>query len=536
MKRNMKSVITVLLALVMTLCMAQSAFAQNIAISNAKDSGTYMAYKVLDATDAGDGNFTFAVNAAFADFFGGESSYSFDANRGILKDGELITGDAEWTNTNSTETAALAAALSKFAQANGVTGIEVSKEAVDAAPGLYVVVQTVQAEGEGVIATKPILVDLTADKTGITLKDDEITLDKKIVEGKDEKNNDIVVDKNDVNIGDDVNYKITTKIPTYEADVDQSSLKFELVDTFSDGLTYNDDLAIEGFTAGTDYTATYADQVLTITFTPEAIVANAGKGVVARYSAVLNENAELNETGNPNEVELNYTHNPNQKDDYKKLEDETVTYTYGFGIHKVEPKRDVPDLDLPDAEFQIRAEGSDEPIKFVKSTVESTDKDGNTIVTNVYTKATEEQIASGGTTDTVVSSDSGRADVEGLDEGTYTITETKAPDQYTKLAEDIVIKIDAVEGADGLPTGKADLSMVSTNATIEDETTGEKTGEATLEGDEIKLNVYVENVKGINLPETGATSAMFCMIGGIAILLLAGLYYEFAVRRAKDVK
>ena len=56
-----------------------------------------------------------------------------------------------------------------------------------------------------------------------------------------------------------------------------------------------------------------------------------------------------------------------------------IMYTYGFGIHKVEPKRDVPDLDLPDAEFQIRAEGSDEPIKFVKSTVESTDKDGKSV-------------------------------------------------------------------------------------------------------------------------------------------------------------
>ena len=550
MKRNMKSVITVLLALVMTLCMAQSAFAEEpaaaptakIKISNGKAGCEYSVFKVMDAEIvAKDGSLAkYTVDPEIAGFFN-KDPYAFDETKGILNGATVVAGDTEWKNDNTTETAALASALAAYAKAHDTAVVVLTADQEATLPlGYYVVVQTRNAEngadsekkGDGVVATKPILVDLLKDKTNITLKDDKITLDKVIVEdGKDKK-------ANDANIGDTVSFKISTSIPTYEANVDVNTLQFTLTDTFSAGFTYDPaSLEIAGFVKDTDYTAVYdeATRKLTIDFKPATINSKQGTAVVATYGAVLNENAVVNSTvGNPNDVKLEYTHNPNEGKGGKTLEDKTKTYTYGIGIHKVEPNREGgEDKDLPDAEFQIK-DSKGTVIKFIDN--------GN----GTYTKATEEQLTDetlkDKITDTIVSQQSGLASVKGLDEGTYSITETKAPDQYTKIEGDITVTITADKN-EGEPTGTATVTAGGAGDAemegnkITDSETGEQTGSVKIKGDgTIDAIVLVKNYKGITLPETGATSAMFCMIGGIAILLLAGLYYEFAIRRAKDVK
>ena len=525
-----------LLSMLMILSMGMSVFAEtaaakNISITNAKDGSIYSAYQIMTAEVVGQDNegkavYNYTVADSFKAFFDGKP-YGLNEQNEITKDGTVITGDRRWLNDNTTDAAALAAALSRYAIANKITPAATIGTTAAALPiGYYVVAETQSTEaankddsGAKEVATKPILVDLT-DDTEITLKDDTTDLEKVIVEGNEK------VKTNNVSIGDDVNFQITTKIPTYEANVDKTKLMFELTDTFSEGLTYNNDsLNIAGFTADKDYTAEINGQVLTITFTQDAIYNNQGKAVVATYSAKLNEKAKVDSTeGNPNDVTLEYTNNTNEDESHKYLNDETKTFTYGFNVHKVD--KVAPSTGLADAKFQLKGEDGT-AIKFVK--------DGDTYV------VAEDQTAEGeNITDTIVSvGGEGLATVKGLEEGSYTLRETEAPDKYTKLADDVIVTITAVRDENEKETGAAQLTASGAgNAKAEGGTAvvdenGKETGSVESDGSTININVYVENAKGISLPETGRNSALYCMIGGAALIIFGALYYIIGARRRR---
>ncbi|ACV23440.1 Predicted outer membrane protein [Slackia heliotrinireducens] len=528
MQMTKKMIAGVVVALTMALCLAATAFAattQDMSITNAKDGSTYKAFQVMTAEQVGTDNdgkalYAYTVSDDFAGFFkDGANGYTLDDQNQILKDGKVVAGDDRWTNTNATDAAALASALEKYAVAKGIKGTAVSSAAAALPEGFYVVAETVSTEDSTddsaakEIATKPILVNLTGAAAEITLKDDTTTLEKKIVEGGK------LVDTNNVNIGDDVDYQINTKIPTYEANVDTTKLMFKLTDTFSEGLTYNDDIAIEGFTKDTDYTATLDGQVLTIEFTPAAIAAHQGEAVKATYSAKLNDKAKVDSTeGNPNTVKLEYTNNTNEEESHKTLNDETKTFTYGFNVHKVD--KVAPSTGLADAKFELK------------------DKDGN-VVKFDYDKATDTYTVNpnGTVTEIVSVGGEGLATVKGLDEGTYTLTETQAPDEYTKLSEPVTVTIADKKDANGDNTGVAVLTAGGAgNAKGEGGTKvvdgdGNETGSVESDGSTININVYVENAKGISLPETGAMTALYCMVGGM-LLVVAGAAYYLVSRRA----
>ncbi len=512
----------------------------NISVKNNEKGNTFTVYKVMAAEEAGkaeDGETTlykYTLNPAFEGFFKeGAYGYVLTGNNEIQKADKNVESDSRWLNDNATEAAALAAALENYAVANNVAaaGTLTDTSAKPFAIGYYVVAETESAEEAGKtgpkeVASKPILVNLVEKDAEITAKNDTVTLEKNIVA---ENGEDITpTKKNDVNIGDTIGYKIETKLPTYEANIgdkygDDNSLKFVLTDTFSEGLTYQDDLSIDGFTKDKDYTVSYAKGVLTITFENDTIVANQGKAVVATYSAVLNENAKVLEEGNPNDIKLEYTNNTNEKDGVKYLEDETITYTYGFGIHKVDG---TDGSDLENAMFTVSKnpagadKDSDDAIKFVK--------DGNT-----YTVATEEQIKDSAVVKvTEIVSVKGEAPVvKGLDAGDYYLKETKAPDSYTKLTQPVKVTITEVKGSDDKPTGEATLAIGEGQGAQVEDKEGNKTGSAELKGTTIELNVRVENTKGITLPETGRNTALFCMIAGAAVVALGLAYLAKSARR-----
>lgn len=551
MKRSKKSVVTIILAVMMIAAMAVSAFAAagtKIAITNNDVSNnTYSIYKVMSAKEAGqNGNdkvYAYKVTDEFKDFFGDTNygGYKLNDENAILKsdgtliptDGRYVSDDTKGANNNSSAVANLAAALAKYARDKKLTPIATTSDekAVDVGGvGYYLVAQTATGKADDKeVASKPVLVDLTNGDANILAKNDTTDLEKVIVENGNE------VKANNVNIGDTVNFKITTKIPTYEAGlnerIDEASLVFELKDTFCEGLTYNESsLEIAGFEKDTDYTASYAKGVLTISFTKASILANQGKSVVATYSAVLNDKAKVESTdGNENDVELKYTNNPDQKDDFKTLTDETKTYTYGFKIHKVD--KAAPSKNLGNAEFVL--ENSDEKYAVCE------ENNGTYTLTGWTDKKDDAtRIVSKGA-DTFAE----LAEVKGLDAGTYYLEETKAPDEFTVLEGKVQVTItDKGESTENKPNGIAELSAggagnAKPDASTEDALVKDKDGKVTgavevSDDGTIDLAVYVENAKGISLPETGATSALVCMIGGALIVLIGLLYYFFAVRRS----
>ncbi|MBR2187810.1 MAG: isopeptide-forming domain-containing fimbrial protein [Eubacterium sp.] len=535
MKRSLgkRIIMAVVLSVIMVLSIGASVFAEaeiqtnSINIKNGKETSEYSVYQIMTAKAAGqdkDGKTTYeySVTDSFKGFFNG-NPYSLTGDNEIKNANEtIVDSDGEWLNTNTTEAAKLAAALEKYAIANNISATTkiTGTSAQNLPQGYYVLAETKSGEvtpddnGIVAIATKPILVNLTEDKE-ITLKDSTTKLDKVIVEDTQEKKS------NNVNIGDTINYKITTSIPAYEANVDKTSLYFVLTDTFSTGLTYNNDLKIEGFTAETDYTAEVNGQVLTITFTKDAIFENQGEPVVATYSAKLNENANVDSTdGNPNDVTLEYTHNTNEDNGHKTLQDETITYTYGFNLHKVD--KVAPSEGLADAKFELK------------------DKDGNVVKFSYDDETKTYTVDENGTTTEIVSAGGKEikngtdlATVKGLDEGTYTLTETQAPDKYTKLESSVTVTIDDKKDQDGNNTGVAKMTVGGAgNAgcdVIDD--LGKKTGSVESDGNTININVYVENAKGISLPETGRNTALYCMIGGVVLVIAGALYYILGARK-----
>ena len=296
--------------------------------------------------------------------------------------------------------------------------------------------------------------------------------------------------------------------------------KFELKDTFSDGLDYvyeteaKDGVTVQinGATVTSGYTVTYSGRVLTITFASATILANQGKSVTATYNATVNGNAVVNKTGgNNNKVELEYSNNPEKATDVKTLEDNVPVYTFAFDLKKLDG---ADDSRLAGAKFQMK--NGDDVLYFTVSGETYTLSDKNAAgATNVIETVSGEDIT-----------------FKGLDAGTYTLTETDAPTGYAKLANVITVQVEAAKEEDAL-TGAAKITV--TNATAVTDTTGDtEGGDKTTDTSGVSdVNVVVRNFKGISLPETGSVTSIIVMAAG-ALVVLVGVAYLLRGRKKDD--
>lgn len=233
-------------------------------------------------------------------------------------------------------------------------------------------------------------------------------------------------------IGQTVNYTLVVDVPDYpENAVDK---KFIIADYLSEGLTFNegsvriynyDDSKEEN--KGTELTDDFADYEFTDEkhpaegTSPSFAKSFAGdysilaEKVIVEYSATVNENAVVISDEEPdnnldNKVYLIYNNNPYTEDGYREIPDKERVYTYGIQVTKT----DNGEKKLPGAEFNLKQ--GEETLKFVK--------DGN-----VYRlPLTEEEAAEA--SETLVTDANGLIMIKGLDLGTYTLVETKAPDGY----------------------------------------------------------------------------------------------------------
>ena len=71
-----------------------------------REGATYNLYKVLDSETEviGDKEIPiFSVNSSFTSFFNGDSEYTFESDKGILKNGVLVVSSDKLLGTDSTE-------------------------------------------------------------------------------------------------------------------------------------------------------------------------------------------------------------------------------------------------------------------------------------------------------------------------------------------------------------------------------------------------------------------------------------------------
>ena len=314
---------------------------------------------------------------------------------------------------------------------------------------------------------------------------------KKIVEDDQSK------DTNETAIGKTVNYKVTAKVPNWTG---YDHYYLALNDTMSQGLTFNND--VKATVAGKTVTVkTVSDNGrIRILFAPTSdnssdIVADKANypvdaDIVATYSATVNRNAVIGGNGNPNGIELEYSHNPNTVTDHETTPGNTVkTYVGAFAI----AKQDAKGASLEGAEFNVYEAGKTTPVKFVKT--------GNTYRVADKTETT-------GTTTTVTA---GNATITGVD-GAYDVVETKSP------------------------FGNAIKARFTTTVTV-NQKTGEYKAALTkadanhLVASDNKFTLTVTNCRNIgDMPKTGATWLAIYTTAGLLLVAAGAAMY---LRRAR---
>ena len=314
---------------------------------------------------------------------------------------------------------------------------------------------------------------------------------KKIVEDGQSK------DTNETAIGKTVNYKVTAKVPNWTG---YDHYYLALNDTMSQGLTFNND--VKATIAGKTVTVkTVRDNGrIRILFAPTSdnssdIVADKANypvdaDIVVTYSATVNRNAVIGGNGNPNGIELEYSHNPNTVTDHETTPGNTVkTYVGAFAI----VKQDSKGASLEGAEFNVYEAGKTTPVKFVKT--------GNTYRVADKTETT-------GTTTTVTA---GNATITGVD-GAYDVVETKSP------------------------FGNAIKARFTTTVTV-NQKTGEYKAALTkadanhLVASDNKFTLTVTNCRNIgDMPKTGATWLAIYTTAGLLLVAAGAAMY---LRRAR---
>ena len=371
-------------------------------------------------------------------------------------------------------------------------------------------------------------------------KVDAPSIDKKIVE--DATN----VDSNTANIGDSVNYKITSSVPNMQGYV---KYYFVMEDTLSKGLTFNEDLTItigsETLVKDTDYTLTVtknSDGTTSLEIVFKNFIqhkAQTDVAITVTYSATLNQDATRDPVaGNPNKVKLIYSNNPNETgvgidkpnptDPVGETpESKTKTYVTGVKLTKVDSADSTKKL--TGAKFEIKGTGM--KVVLVNKEIYKASDSGTyymlkagTYTTEVPTEATKDKYDS--TTQkyeevTVVDKTTvptkinatgyvdanGVLTFEGLGAGEYEITELVAPQGYNLLKDPIKLVI----------TADAALDKCTWTVTAN--------GDKLSADNEYLYALTVENSAGTELPSTGGIgTTIFYIVGSLlavgAVILL----------------
>lgn len=319
-------------------------------------------------------------------------------------------------------------------------------------------------------------------------------------------------------IGEEFRFKLDATVPANDDLADYATYKLVFNDSMSTGLTWNSidsvavtptngseisipaktasaagyelsDNAVEGAAATTgtlDWTLTIAN--IRNFLTPEQFVGGFKVSVI--YKAQLNADASVNHedgtTTNKNNVDLSFSNNPNVDTEMGKTpKDEVYVFTFKVNANKVD--------------------GENRALKGAGFTVyKGTKADANKLsfVWNETKKAyvLSNASAAGAVTE-IFSKDDGNFSFQGLEEGTYIISETTTPAGYN-TADDTTIVIAATHNENHV-----DIT------------------------NDASTSVKVVNNKGSQLPSTGGMGTTILYAAGAAIVLIAGIGLAVTLRR-----
>lgn len=405
-------------------------------------------------------------------------------------------------------------------------------------PGYYMIDEITSVQDTHSAASL-ILLDTADDSCDIQIKSDYPSIIKKIEE------DDLNIGWNDIGdyeIGQSIPYKYETYIPDIKA---YNTYKMIFHDIMDEALTFDSDsVQIQISDSEKTYTVpsnqysiventdneSFIVQISDIKSIIDQKFSNGyGQKVLFTYNAYLNEKAKdrSGRAGFENKVALEFSNNPDTdgtNDTGMTPWDSVVCFTYQINAVKTNEENQ----SLQGAKFRLyRDENGTQEIKLKK-------------VENVYVVMNEDYL-SNAESDEMISDENGLFNVSGLDQGTYYLKETQAPDGYRKIQDSIKIVITPEFTTDRNSyyenQGASDqvLKTLSANCEIKQFlngllNSGSKALQTDVQTGSIQLKIV--NQTGSKLPVTGSSMTLILLAGG-SLLMIAGLYN---LRKQKNEK
>lgn len=519
--KRMKKIMAVLLAAIMTMAMAVTAFAAegasgtNTLTVNVKDGQnlngqTINLYKLFDVTESGEApnkNYAYTVNTA--------SGYK-DALVSVL--GSSITAsstDEQFAaavlaigSNDSTEVQNFANNFTAYALKNSLVATKTSGKIAESKTsyeftGLDAGYYLVYVTGGKEIQSSLVTVDGTTNT--VSLKTEAPSITK-------------TADKDTVSIGQVVKYTVTGSIPDTTG---YDEYVYKIHDTLTTGLDFVKNANGDALDNANEVNVTIAfteSGITPVGTTPTSATlsgegnrimsldlsewvranqTNKGKEFTVTYYAKVNANAVVTEKNN---AQLEYGNKPGETT--KTTPSEAKTPTYPLDILKKKAGTGTEEIaleKLAGAKFKLYKDSVNEEnvIKVSETAVK-----GSYVVDPTSATTEFESVKD-------ITGEGYNLRVNGLAEGTYYLVETQAPAGYNKLTAPIEIKI----------TKSADTDVNSWTISKD----------GTAENDKI---IDIENSTGSILPSTGGMGTIIFAV--IAAILVLGVAVSFIRDKRKN--
>lgn len=480
-----------------------------VSTTDAKFAGkTVNAYKMFSATVSGDGGskaVSYTLTDEWKPFFKNSTASGLT---GATDENVNDKANDYVSKLKGEDLVAFATKASNWAQTktNGITAATTTVS-TDATDGNYTATFTGLDYGYYVVAVPGATLAnasgqyatlVSVDRTNVTanIKGDLPTVVKK-VNGE---------SATSAKIGDTLTFTLTSTIPDMSA---YDTYTFNFKDTLSKGLTFGQvtSVTVEGvtdpLTVNTDYTVTtptVSDNTLTVAMKDFKAKqqTNVGKTITVTYTATLNKDAVVGGHGNVNSATIQYSNKPGIEGTGESEPSKVRVFTYGFTVDKYTgDKYDDTATRLAGAEFTLAPKG-DAAMSFVQVTA------GSATENAVYRVAKDDET---GTTTTITTPANGKVVFQGLKNGEYTLTETKAPAGYNKLASALGVKVEGQN--DGTDTTNATVTITYNN---DNGSNYDKTASNGV--------IPVQNKSGVVLPGTGGMGTIAFTVIGVLVIAL----------------
>lgn len=442
MKKMMRKTFTVLLALAMTMALGLSAFAADITVTNPQDGETYTAYKIFSLKKSGTTNYDYTLDSTSAAYTLLTNALTTQTAADQLPAGVTLTPttgtDASGNiiyNASVTNAAGFAKWLKQHA-----SSLDAAKAKTGALSNGEYKIDVGSELGYWFVNTT------TGAVANLTTVNDELNIRDKNETPEIQKS----VSDASVEVGQTVTYTVDGEVPDTTG---YTAYTYNISDTMSQGLTFNNSVsnmkvkvgdtvligtAGQGETDGTSGTnvptLTYTANGFTLTFDMTKFQDQVGDAIVVTYDAIVNDNAVANVTSNS--ATLQYSNDPaDQSSTATTPPEEVEVYSSSIVVDKY--KDGDSTTKLANAKFILvkktttgEAPNQTTTESYYKYTAAANGNPAAVTWVSDKTQATE-----------VTTNGSGAASFPGLEDGTYYLRETQAPEGYNLLTSDVEVTI-----------------------------------------------------------------------------------------------